>query len=341
MLLCFHEKNGRDNNEMSSSVMEGLKVSKNGFELSCILKDVPVSFVNGLRRTLLSEIPTVVLGNIEIIENTTQMPHEMLKHRISMLPIRAKPDDVKTIKEGEISLHILANKDQVGVQTVTTKHFNSHPRPDLLMTDRDLDEPLIFIRLRPGETISLKAGLTVSSGEGISQVCTATTSWTVDDEMVKVKRKEIEDAKGDLKLFDNFMYQRCYYRDHTGRPNVFNLSVESVGVLKSIEILDYAITILKQKIESWVKFALENINRESESGVYSITSVEGGHTIGALFQEVMCYTEDIKFVSYDIPHPLKPDMVFRFLSVKSPEIVLKEASETILSYCSGVEKTLW
>ena len=336
--MCFKEKNGRISNEMNEPLMEHLKTSKNGFELTCVMRDAPVSFINGLRRVLLSEIPTVVLNNIQIIENTTQIPHEMLKHRIEMLPVRVRPDDAAAIRDGEVSLYVLPNKDQDGVQTVTTKNFNSHPRPDMIMTDRDIDEPLIFIRVRPNEGVSFKAGLKVAQGEGVSQVCTATTHWTIDEEMVKYKRKEFIETGQDVRIFDNSLQQRCYYRNETGRPNMFTINVESVGVLKSIELLNMAAKILQRKVETWTKFALDNINHESEPNVYSVVCDEGGHTIGALFQEVLCYTEGIKFASYDIPHPLKPSMVLRFLTTKSPKTAVQDATDEILSYCSVVEK---
>ena len=78
------------------SNMENMKISNRGFELSCELKNVPVAFVNAIRRILLSAIPTVVIRDIQILDNTTQMPHEMLKHRVEMLPINVSPDDATT-----------------------------------------------------------------------------------------------------------------------------------------------------------------------------------------------------------------------------------------------------
>ena len=82
--------------------IENLKVSNNGFELDCELKNFPVSFVNGLRRILIGSIPTVVVRDVQIMENTTQMPHEMLKHRMEMLPMKVAPTDSTTIKDAKI-----------------------------------------------------------------------------------------------------------------------------------------------------------------------------------------------------------------------------------------------
>ena len=72
--------------------MENLKTSLNGFRLDAELKTIHVSFVNGLRRILLSEIPVVVVSNIQILENTSSMTHEMIRHRVEMLPVNVRAD---------------------------------------------------------------------------------------------------------------------------------------------------------------------------------------------------------------------------------------------------------
>ena len=58
--------------------MESFNLSNNGYRLDAEFKNVPISFVNGLRRILLSEIPTVVIRDVEILDNSTKMIHEML-----------------------------------------------------------------------------------------------------------------------------------------------------------------------------------------------------------------------------------------------------------------------
>jgi DNA-directed RNA polymerase subunit L len=85
---------------------------------------------------------------------------------------------------------------------------------------------------------------------------------------------------------------------------------------------------------------MENIQREQEEGSYTISLEQGGHTMGALLQEVIYSDQNVGFVSYDIPHPLRNTMVLRFHTKKVPESVLRTAKETIEEYCSRVEKVL-
>jgi DNA-directed RNA polymerase II subunit RPB3 len=337
--MTFQEKNGWNNNEMANVTMarvENVKTSNRGFLLTCEIRDVPVSFVNGIRRIILSEIPTVVIQDVQILENTSQLPHEMLKHRFEMLPINVTPDDAASIRDGKVELHIIADKNM----DVTTDDFavqSTHDR--ILMRDRDLDTPLLFIRLRQGEKVHIKGRLALEN-KHVSQVCTTTTGWHIDPELAKTDKKNFVEAGGDPRHFDNFTIQRSYSRDSRDRPNWFDFSVESVGVLQSKVIFELGLKILRKKVADYVKEALENIAREPDDGSYKISLEQGGHTIGALFQEVIYSDKNVEFVSYDILHPLKNTMVLRFHTKKSPESILKTAKETIEEYCSIVEKVL-
>lgn len=176
--------------------------------------------------------------------------------------------------------------------------------------------------------------------EGVSQVETATTSWHIDPDMAKDQRKKyIDDHPEDKdagRYFDNFLIQRCYSRDDRNRPNWFNLQIKSVGVLKARELLRLAVQILKKRIDEYVTLALKNIKHEKDEGTFSVTLDIGGHTIGVLMQEVI-YADEVQFVSYDIPHPLKPEMVLRFNTKKAPEKVLETARKTIEEYCSLID----
>ena len=78
--------------------MATFKIVKNKkFDMETEFRNFPLTFVNALRRITLSEIPIVVLQDIEIITNTSQMPYEMLKHRVELLPVNVSPEDTQII----------------------------------------------------------------------------------------------------------------------------------------------------------------------------------------------------------------------------------------------------
>ena len=313
--------------------IENSKSFNKGFEFSCELRGFPVSFVNALRRILLGNIPTVVVRDVQILENTTQMPHEMLKHRMEMLPIAVSPSDSATIRDARIEVRILPGD----ARTITTDEFViDSARPTILMKDRDFDKPLLFVRVRKGESLYMKGRLVVEN-EQVSQVCNVSTSWHTDAELVKIARKKYEEDGNDVRVFDNSLVQRYYSRDERGRPNWFDLSIESVGVVPAKDLFKMSLDILRVKLDEYMKEALNSISRESDEGTYSVSIEQGGHTLGYLMQEVMYGDSNVNFVSYDIPHPLKNVMVLRFNTKKSPESILRTAAGRIVEYCDVVD----
>jgi DNA-directed RNA polymerase subunit L len=322
------------------ATIENIKTANKGFELSCEFKEFPVSFVNALRRVLIGSIPTVVIRDVQILENTTQLPHEMLKHRVEMLPINVLPGDAATIKDAKLELRILPDRESDRVRTITTDDFVIESgREGIIMKDRDLGTPLIFLRVRKGESVHIKARLALET-EQVSQVCTATTAWHIDPELAAAARKEFVEAGNDVRIFDNSLVQRYYSRNERGRPNWIDMSIESVGVIPAKDLLKMAVKILHKRVDEYVKDALENIQREADEGTYSISLEKGGHTMGYLMQEVIYSDSNVSFVSYDVPHPLRNTMVLRFHSSKKPESILRTAKDSIDEYCSVVENNL-
>lgn len=340
--MSFEEKNGCLNNEMekpnsmSEIVNQTESKCKNFFHAE--FKKFPVCFVNALRRILLTDIPTVVIRDVEILENTTQLPHEMMRHRVEMLPVNVHPTDASTIREAKVELRVMAEKE--GVRTIRTNDFVvESSRPTLLMNDRELDTPLLFVRVRPNESVHLRGKLAVET-KTASQVCTATTMWHVDPVRAKEdKRVFVDENNGSPAVFDNFYSQRSYSRDEKGRPDWIDLDVESVGVIPAKELVDMAVKILRKQVGDYMTAALENIQRQKDDE-FRVELDIGGHTVCALLQEVLYKTQDVQFVSYDIPHPLRPETVMRFHTKRVPETILQAAQAVVEEYCAGVEKSL-
>lgn len=323
--------------EMAS--IENLKTALRGFELSCEFKNFPLTFVNALRRILLSSIPTVVVNDVEILKNTSQLPHEMLKHRVKMLPINVLPSDSSTIKDAKIELRVFPDPSE-NVRTLTTNDFVFESgREDLILKDRDLKTPLLFLRLRQNEEVHLKANLGIAV-EGVSHLCNVSTSWHVDPERMKNDRKIWVEKGLDPREFDNFEYQKSYAVNEKNDPYWFDMSLESKGVMQTKDVLNLAVAILRKNVSDFMKEALDNIRRSEEKDTYVISVVNGGHTIGGLFQEVLYGDMNVRYVGYDIRHPLKTDMDIPLVTDKTPESVLKNARDSIEEYCKVLEKAL-
>jgi DNA-directed RNA polymerase subunit L len=327
--------------------MESFTLSKNGYRLDTEFKNVPVAFVNGLRRILLSEIPTVVIRDVQILDNSTKMIHEMLKHRVEMLPINVRPEEAAVIRDTKIELRYLppATPDltRKSAVDITSDDFAiDGPRPGIILKDRDLDEPLYFMRLQPTESIHVKASLGVET-KGTSQVCVATFKNHIDPELAKLDKDTYVAPAGDddneramlAKVFDNYEIQRSYARDDEGRPYWFDFALESIGVTPAKDLLKQAATIFKKKIETWC----ENPIQREEGDWYSIETEEEGHTIGALAQ-ILIYNQKVNFVSYRIVHPLLPKMIVRFSSKIAPEKVIEKFKTEAVALCESILKSV-
>ena len=319
-----------------------LRASLNGYRLDAELKTVPISFVNGLRRILLSEIPTVVVSNIQILENTTSMTHEMIRHRVEMLPVNVRADEVAVIRDTQLELRTAAEKEP---REVTTDDFAAvGPRGDILLKDRDLDTPLLFIYLKPGESIHIKATLSVLATKG-SQVCVSTFKNHIDPDVAKIDRDTFVSQAGDdpvaqreaAQLFDSFHIQRSFHRNKEGRPDWFDLTVESIGISPAVDLLKKAVEVYQEKINEFAKIP---VLREEE-GWFRMEVPGESHTLGALVQEVLYLSQLTEFVSADIGHPLVPMLVIRFnTETSTPEAVVDYFHKQASSLCENVLKSV-
>ena len=323
--------------------MENIKISLDSFRLDGELKNVPVAFVNALRRILLAELPVVVVSNVRILENTTTMTHEMLKHRVEMLPVNVRPEEAGVIRDTKITLRFLPSPE---AREVTTDDFAiAGPAPNVLLKDRDMNTPLFFLALKPNESVHVEATLAIAP-TGMSHVCVSTFRNHIDPDIAKMDRDTMIARAGDdpiaqreaAQLFDAFHYQRSFSRDKdTGRPNWFDFTVESIGAIQAKDLVKRACEVLKSKIEEWVKTPIQ---RESE-GYYRMETEGETFTLGQLLQEVIYLGGLADFVSRDIGHPLAPKLVIRFRTkTVQPEAVVDRAKTEALALCENVLKSV-
>lgn len=317
--------------------MENVTVTMSGYRMRGEIRDVPVAFVNAIRRTAMSELPVVTIANVQILDNKSKMPHEVLRHRMEMIPIAVKPEETAVVRDTTIELRFLASDRP---RTVMSDDFVVvGPRKDVILKDRDLDEPLLFMYLDPGESVHIRANLAIEP-RGLSQVCVAAHSYHIDPKQAETDEELYVQKGGDPRVFRNFYIQRSYATNpETQRPNHFDLVLESIGVMPAPEILKRAIAVLKTKIE---EFGDLPIQRE-EKGWYSVESEDlDSHTIGNLMQALM-YDGSPGVTPMNVPpHPLKPKLLLRFNAPSGiqPEAVMKLCKEQALALCENILRSV-
>lgn len=68
-----------------------VRESEDEKELEFDLIGYPISFANAFRRILLSEVPTMAIEKVYIVNNTSLIQDEVLAHRLGLIPLKADP----------------------------------------------------------------------------------------------------------------------------------------------------------------------------------------------------------------------------------------------------------
>lgn len=317
--------------------MENVRYSLNGYRLTCEFVKVPIPFVNAIRRILLAEIPTVVIRDVVILENTSQMINEMLKHRVEMLPVAVTAAEGDTIRDTKITVRFMQSPE---AREVTSDDFvAAGPSKNVILKDRDLGTPLYFLTLKPNEALHIECGLGLAL-TGASQVCVSTFNNHIDPDRAKLDRDSfiLSNEGQDPRIFDNHLIQRSYARDpESQRPNHFDFTLESIGVRPAKELLHIAADVLKKKVIEFVKLPVS----KDETGAYVVETTTEGHTLGALAQSILYDAPGlVDFVSYRIDHPLTAKLILQFRTKAKPEAVLERFQTEAVALCETVLRTV-
>lgn len=134
--------------------------------ITFFLRQTDVSIANGLRRILISEIPTLAIESVRISENNTIYNDEYIAHRLGLIPLAVSPkefvyaDDCTCIGAGCEHCSILLSLDvdcnTHGRCTVTTNDLQAQrSKPVDLFGPLDFQIPIV--ELKRGQSLHLTA----------------------------------------------------------------------------------------------------------------------------------------------------------------------------------------
>jgi len=250
-------------------------------ELKFTLSGVNVSIANALRRIILSDIPIVVFrvspndkNKCNIIANTCGLNNEIVKHRLSCVPIHI--NDIKEFPLKNYMLELNVQNDTDTTIYVTTKDFAIRDvvSGKLLSEDRSREifpanyitgDYIDFVRLngKPSDEISSKSinlicefdigtakedaaynvASTCSYGNTIDVALQDTTlqqlkqKWKDDGK----KENEIEFEATNWKLLEG---KRIFVKDS------FDFVIETIGINTNAELLIIACEIMMDKLKN-------------------------------------------------------------------------------------------
>jgi len=292
--------------------------------LTFTLSGINVSLANGLRRTIMSDIPTVVFrtapyeeNQSTIFTNTTRLNNEILKQRLSCIPIHISNlkefDNTKYFMELNVenlsdTMMVVTTKDFVVKSTDTGKPISEADNKKIFPADSYTGDYIDFVRLRPrisdeipGEKIHLKCEFSIGSAKEdgmFSAVATCAYGFTVDvkeqESMLNKKRKEWKDEGKTEKDIDGFETKNWLLLEgaRTVKKDSYDFMIESVGVYTNMELLNMGCDILNDRLRG-LDTVIEqdqlkiNVSQNTMSNCFDIVLENEDYTIGKIIEYCM------------------------------------------------------
>jgi len=325
--------------------------SKKKDTLIFTISNINVSLANALRRTILSQIPIVVIrshpyekNDVTIHVNTTRLNNEILKQRLSCIPIYIRDQlSEEVLKEYEIVIDKKNTSDVV--EFITTEDFKIIHRGKELADDvaHKIFPPdtftkdyILFARLRPkisndlpGEELKITAKLSVGNAQenGMFNVA-STCSYRMTPDIPrqsdiwgkKASELEKKGITGEAIEFEKKNWfldegKRIYLKDS------FEFILETLGIFSSKELIKIAIKIINEKL-SVFKAQIESgtfpikHHQGTTPNAFDLTLQNESYTLGKVLEFILYYDyfitdKTLSYVGFLKKHPHDDDSIIR------------------------------
>lgn len=310
------------------------------------LSNTNVSVANSIRRTILTDIETVVIDpdNINILHNTTQFNNEILCQRLACIPIHIK-DLSKSIDN--LILEVNVDNDSDYIKDVTTEDFilkEATQGQPLSKENRDIVFPknkftgdyILFSRLKPkitteipGEKLHIQATFrkaTAKENGSYNVVSTCGYGNTMDPIKIQDERDKFEKSLEEKNVSaDDLSDKLMNWENHTCKryykENSYDFTLESIGIWTNREIVEMACDIIISKLAKIKKKIGESQIRIESSNTaiknaFDVTLDDETYTIGKLIEYVLHYEyllnkKVLSYVGFLKPHPHDSHSIIR------------------------------
>lgn len=319
--------------------------------LSFVLSGCNVSLANALRRTILSDIPQIVfktspieMNKVTIHTNTSNLNNEILKQRLSCIPIHINDYvnfpyknyvmeiDVTNITD---TMLVVTSNNFVIKDVNTNAPVSKDTMNEIFPANEYTGHYIDLVRLKPklsdelnGEKLHLTAEFDVGTAreDGMfNVVSTASYGFTVDDvsgDVALGKKKQQWKDEGKTKEDIEFESQNWKLLEglrYTVKDS-FDFVIGTVGVYTNNEILDKACEILINKLDyldSVIdKDELKVVSSQNTmKNCFDVILENEDYTIGKVieyFLHVRFYeTQILTFCGFKKMHPHDDDSIIR------------------------------
>ena len=325
--------------------------------MSFTLSGVNVSIANAVRRTILSDIPTVVFKTspyeeckANIITNTSRLNNEILKQRLSCIPVHILNYEEINLKNYLLEVNVENTTDTT--MYVTTKDFKIKN----LLTDSYLSEKdtrnifppndytgdfIDFVRLRPklsddlpGEKIHLTCEFSLFNAKNdgmFNVVSTCSYGFTPDDiaidnELVKKIQGWKDEGKNEKEIVFETKNWKLLDALRIVKKDSFDFIVQTIGVYSNNEIVNKACSIINKRLDDLELLVnsdeLEIKTSNTTANCYDISLQNEDYTIGKtieyiLYEKYFEGTKILSFVGFKKFHPHDAESIIR-VAFKNP-----------------------
>ena len=268
-------------------------ISEEGDILRFTMQNINVSFANAIRRTLLSDIPIIAIhtethatNQCEIHTNTGRLHNEILKQRLSCIPIHSKKlsddEDGKALPNN-YQLEVNLKNETDNIQYVTTEHFHIKEKdakqilsrdeqqclfPDLFPKNNITQSYIDFARLRPklgegldSEQLHFTADFSIATAKEssmfnvVSKCSYGNTcdeakvnhTWEQQEHKLKSDNETEEDIRFQKKNFMILDAQRQYIE------NSFDFVIQTLGIYDNRELIRKSCIVLQNKFIDFIE----------------------------------------------------------------------------------------
>ena len=327
--------------------------------LSFTLSGVNVSLANAVRRTILSDIPQLVFktspyeeNKANILVNTTRLNNEIIKQRLSCIPIYINDFENFPYKNYIVEVNVenitdtmmyVTTKDFIIKEVASGKPLNEAKIREIFPANDYTGYFIDFVRLRPriseeipGEKIHLTCEFSVSSAKDdgmFNVVSTCSYGFTIDDiARDNVLEKKKQEWKNEGKTKEEILFETENWLLLEGmricKKDSFDFSIQSIGVYTNSEILDKSCENLIHKLDELdtiiEKDELEIINSENTmSNCFDVILKNEDYTIGKVIEYFLYSkyyeTDIITFCGFKKMHPHDSDSIIRLAYAEAIE----------------------
>ena len=338
------------------------------------LANIDVCYANALRRTLLSEVDICVIKteNEEVNQcfietNTSRLHNEILKQRLSCIPIHIKDLDMLPDKyvleldaSNETENIIYVTTEQFRIRNKTTGNYCTPEETHKIFPLNAITQSYIdFCRLRPkisdtipGEKIKLTAEFSRGNAKENSMYNVVSTCSYMNTNDPEAAAKEWERREKELRekyttiMEEEVQFERRNYElldaQRFFQPNSFDFIVKSIGIFDNIELMQKVCIVLQNKLIDLIQAIAENTLSIRTSEVtmehcYDVILENEDYTIGKLLEyhlyERFYYKETVlSFCGFKKFHPHNTESIIRIaftddVTMDQIKYVLKEVCD--------------